>query len=98
MGDFTRWRSSDARDSTGEEVGAAAAGAAGAAPATIISGSETILGAASTTFAEGFLMRIRKSLREYSNSSRLCSDIVRRICSICSNSGGAAFLVSADFE
>src|SRR5579863_7085640 len=45
--------------------------------------------AAMTTLVDGFLSRMRKSPLEYSNSSRLCSPMKRRSCSICSISGFA---------
>ncbi len=55
----------------------------------MISGIAAVLGAASSAPAEGFFSRIRSSPREYSNSSKLCSDIVFRSFSICSMSGPA---------
>src|SRR5277367_5877469 len=50
------------------------------------------------TPAEGFFSRIFRSPREYSNSSRLCSLIKRRSCSICWTSGLAMEELSDDFE
>src|SRR5580693_1420806 len=48
--------------------------------------------------ADGFFSLIRKSPREYSNSSRLCSLIKRRSCSICWTSGLAMEELSFAFE
>src|ERR1700721_3803894 len=47
---------------------------------------------------DGFFNLIRRSPREYSNSSRLCSLIKRRSCSICWTSGLAMEEPSAGFE
>src|SRR5713226_10252273 len=53
----------------------------------MISGKVMVRGAAITTPAEGLRSRMRRSPLEYSNSSRLCSVMKRRSCSICSISG-----------
>src|SRR5437868_11245302 len=94
MGDFTKCRSSADRDSgagAGAE-GTAGAGGAAAGPGTMISGAANIRCPATETAGDGFFNRIRKSPREYSNSSRLCSLMTCRSCSMCSSS------VLANFE
>src|SRR6266446_6808771 len=63
----------------------------------IISGAEIAL-CATTMFADGFRSRIRRSPREYSNSSKLCSVINRRSCSICCTSGLAIDWLFLGFE
>src|SRR5277367_4608559 len=75
----------------------AAAGLSGTAPGTMISGTpidREYIG----TPADGFFNLIFRSPREYSNSSRLCSLIKRRSCSICWTSGLAIEELSAAFE
>src|SRR5271170_6968798 len=98
MGDLTRCRSSVALGSAAAGVlGEAAAGLSGTTPGTIISGTpidREYMG----TPVEGFFSRIFRSPREYSNSSRLCSVIKRRSCSICWTSGLAMDDASAAFE
>src|SRR6266852_1832366 len=87
MGDLTRCRSSVERPSAGAGTPPADACGASIEPGTIISGAAITRGAATTTPAEGLRSRIRRSPLEYSNSSRLCSVMKRRSCSICSISG-----------
>src|SRR6476661_7480269 len=99
MGDFTKCRSSLGRDSAAgvaapaDELVEAARG-----PATMISGADSARGPAITDPDDGFFNRIRRSPREYSNSSRLCSDIVFRSRSICAISGSAADPLPLDFK
>src|SRR5271170_7937057 len=98
MGDLTRCRSSVALGSAAAGVlGEAAAGLSGTTPGTIISGTpidREYMG----TPADGFFSRIFRSPREYSNSSRLCSLIKQRSCSICWTSGLAMEELSTAFE
>src|ERR1700739_2887335 len=67
------------------------------APATMISGRAFDLAAVNTVPGEGFFNRMRRSPREYSNSSRLCSAMVFRSCSIWSMSGPAGDPPPLDF-
>src|SRR4029077_4363821 len=98
MGDLTKCKSSVAR-------GSGVAGAlweegaclSDAAPGTRISG--TPMGRVYIGMpADGFFNLIFRSPREYSNSSKLCSLIKRRSCSICWTSGLAMEELSAGFE
>src|ERR1700688_4014773 len=74
-------------------------------PSTIISGAYPLRDCCTTTPLDGLRKRIRRSPREYSNSSRLCSVMNCNSCSICFNSGVAklsapllAALLADDFE
>src|ERR1700745_3694612 len=67
------------------------------APATMISGRAFDLAAVNTVPVEGFFNRMRRSPREYSNSSRLCAAMVFRSCSIWSMSGPAVDPPQLDF-
>src|SRR4029077_17763051 len=57
--------------------------------ATIISGVYPLRDGCGTTPLEGLRKRIRRSPREYSNFSRLCSRMNCNSCAICFNSGVA---------
>src|SRR5579884_2505658 len=99
MGDLTKCSPSVGRASAAAPAGFSGAGSSGAgagAPVTMISG----IGAFRVIMplAEGFFSRIRRSPLEYSNSSRLCSFIFCRSCSICWISGLAMDGLLLDFE
>src|SRR5215469_2783016 len=105
MGDLTRNRSSPPLTSASAAaapplcvpaVPGPAGDAAGTAPGTMISAEG--LGAATTVAVPGFFSRMRKSPREYSNSSRLCSLMKRSNCSICPISGLANDPLSVVFD
>src|SRR5207342_3281772 len=68
------------------------------APATIISGADIARVVVMAAPDDGFFSLIRKSPREYSNSSRLCSAMVFRSCSIWSISGLTDGPLADDFE
>src|SRR5216684_259623 len=87
MGDLTKCRSSVERPSAGAGTPPADACGASTEPGTIISGAAITRGAATTTPAEVLRSRICRSPLEYSNSSRLCSVMNWKSCSICSISG-----------
>src|SRR5271165_3349512 len=95
MGDFTRNRSSPPRNSASAIASALCAAGAATAPGTMISAAG--LATATIWFAPGFFSRMRKSPREYSNSSRLCSLMNRSNCSICPISGFANYEPPLDF-
>src|SRR2546423_9476134 len=102
MGDLTKCKSSEERGlsvagaagEAGAEAGDARDWVCGEAPATIISGTEIWR----IALPEGFFRRILRSPWAYSNSSRLCSVMKRRSCSICSISVFANAELAADLE
>src|ERR1700674_4089425 len=81
MGDLTRCKSSVDRASEAAAADSVEHRLLSSEPGTIISGADTDR-TATRAPAEGFRKRMRKSPREYSNSSRLCSLMNRRSCSI----------------
>src|SRR6267143_5605889 len=87
MGDLMRCKSSLERPSEGAVAAPETACGPSRDPGTMISGMAMARGPAMRTPAEGLRNRIRRSPLEYSNSSRLCSVMKRRSCSICSISG-----------
>src|SRR6266481_3762853 len=90
------WRSSAGRASECGPAGPAAAGEASPELEDKNSVGAGPLLAETTTVCDGFRRRIRRSPREYSNSSRLCSVMNCRSSSICWISGLAN--ASVDFE
>src|SRR6476661_594399 len=96
MGDLTMWRSSAGRVSGGGTAAPAAAEGASPGLEAECSAGAGPLPAETTTVCDGFRKRIRRSPREYSNSSRLCSVMNCRSSSICWISGLANAPV--DFE
>src|SRR5260370_12723166 len=87
MGDLTRYKSSLERPSAAPGTLSAEVSGFCTEPGTIISGAATAREAPTTAPADGLRSRMLRSPREYSNSSRLCSVMNWRSCSICWISG-----------
>src|ERR1700686_4703832 len=96
MGDLIRCKSSLLRPSPppADACWLALANVSGAPPGTIISGAYPLRDCCNTTPLDGLRKRIRRSPREYSNSSRLCSVMNCNSCSICFNSRFAKLSVA----
>src|ERR1700687_5342027 len=96
MGDLTKCRSSLDRASLDPAAAALELWPASPEPVSMVSEAALPRGAATAAPIKGFRRRIRRSPLEYSNSSRLCSVMNCKSCSICWISGLAN--AEPDFE